>query len=250
MNTYDTSLFKILDNVDSTNNYAMAKVHAGMATHGMAWFAREQTAGKGQRGKHWVSNREQNILLSIAAVPFGLLPSQQFCLSASVALGCYDFFSKYAGAATAIKWPNDLYWNDRKAGGVLIENIFTGNKWNWAIIGLGININQIQFGDGIINPVSLQPITGTNYDVIEMAKELYQFVIKRLENLQESNFKNIIEEYNLHLFKKDCSVVLKKDNIRFRSIIKNVNEHGQLITEDNMERIFNWGEVEWVLETF
>jgi BirA family biotin operon repressor/biotin-[acetyl-CoA-carboxylase] ligase len=248
MDKHNRSFFKILDKVDSTNNYAIATVHAGMATHGMAWFAKEQTAGKGQRGKEWVSNRSKNIILSIAVVPLGLLVSQQFYLSAAVALGCYDFFSKYASGATAIKWPNDLYWNDRKAGGILIENVFKGKNWNWAVMGIGININETQFSANTINAVSLKQITGKEYDVIALAKELYENIMQRYEYLQTGNFKAILEEYNEYLFKKNCTVLLKKDNARFETRIKKVNEYGQLVTEDKMERVFNWGEVEWVLK--
>lgn len=248
MDKHNSSFFKILDKVDSTNNYAIATVHAGMATHGMAWFAKEQTAGKGQRGKEWVSNRSKNIILSIAVVPLGLLASQQFYLSATVALGCYDFFSKYASRATAIKWPNDLYWNDRKAGGILIENVFKGKNWNWAVIGIGININETQFSANTINAVSLKQITGKEYEIIALAKELYENIMQRYEYLQTGNFKAILEEYNEYLFKKNCTVLLKKDNARFETRIKKVNEYGQLVTEDKMERGFNWGEVEWVLK--
>lgn len=248
MDKHNSSFFKILDKVDSTNNYAIATVHAGMATHGMAWFAKQQTAGKGQRGKEWVSNRSKNIILSIAVVPLGLLASQQFYLSATVALGCYDFFSKHASGATAIKWPNDLYWNDRKAGGILIENVFKGKNWNWAVIGIGININETQFSANTINAVSLKQITGKEYDVIALAKELYEKIMQRYEYLQTGNFKAILEEYNEYLFKKNCTVLLKKDNARFETRIKKVNEYGQLVTDDKMERVFNWGEVEWVLK--
>ncbi|MBK7884610.1 MAG: hypothetical protein IPJ81_13130 [Chitinophagaceae bacterium] len=146
-----------------------------------------------------------------------------------------------------MKWPNDLYWRDRKAGGVLIENIFKGKKWNWAVIGIGININQVLFPDNI-NAVSLQQITGNNYDVIEFGKELYGCVMQKLEDIREENFKEILKKYNLYLFKKNCTVLLKKDNARFSTTIKEVNEHGQLVTFDMMERVFNWGEVEWVLK--
>lgn len=245
MDKPNSSFFKILDKVDSTNNYAMAMVHAGMATHGMAWFAREQTAGKGQRGKQWVGKQDQNIALSIVVKPVELLATQQFFLSAAVALGCFDFFSKYAKEQTAIKWPNDLYWRDRKAGGILIENVVKGKNWNWAVIGIGININQTEFDDGILNPISLQQITGNRYDTIVMAMELHDCVMQRIGELNTKIFKEMLAEYNLHLFKKDCAVSLKKGSVRFETTVKGINEQGQLVCEDKIERIFNWGEVEW-----
>src|SRR3954470_11214345 len=87
--------FKILDKVDSTNNYAMAQVHAGLAKHGMACFAREQAAGKGQRGRQWDSEPGKNIALSLVLQPDLLKISQGFYLSATVALACYELLSKY-----------------------------------------------------------------------------------------------------------------------------------------------------------
>ena len=107
-------------------------------------------AGKGQRGKIWTSEKDANIILSIVINPEPLQLSQQFQLSACVAVAVNDFFTKYAGMQTKIKWPNDLYWQDRKAGGILIENIVSThqliiNNWEWAIIGIGININQTSF---------------------------------------------------------------------------------------------------------
>src|SRR5688572_2022740 len=164
--------FTILSSVDSTNNYAMARVQAGLAQHGAAWFAHEQTAGKGQRNKHWLTNPSENILLSVVLQPFTLTASEQFLLSASVALACCDFYKNYAGEETSIKWPNDLYWRDRKAGGILIENNFRGSEWVFAIAGIGININQTSFDPALPNPVSLKQITGKNFNVIQLAREL------------------------------------------------------------------------------
>ena len=241
-----TCFITLLDSVDSTNNCAMAAIHAGMAQHGMAWMANEQTAGKGQRGRHWVSEKGQNVILSILVKPFGLSVHQQFLLSAAVAVGSYDFFNKYAGLGTAIKWPNDLYWGDKKAGGILIENVLKGSEWSWSVIGIGININQINFLNNI-NGVSLKQITSIHYNIAQMGRELYGCIMDCLETLNQDQKYNIIEKYNTYLYKKGQSVTLKKDNIRFNTVVQSVNEQGQLITLDAMERVFNWGEVEWVL---
>ena len=131
--------FIILTSVDSTNNYAMAMVQSGQASHGDAFFSWEQTAGKGQRGRHWQTGKGQNIALSVVLEPTAIKPGHQFYLSVAVALACYDFFNAIAGPETFIKWPNDIFWRDRKAGGVLIENVFNGNTWRFAVVGIGIN---------------------------------------------------------------------------------------------------------------
>lgn len=225
----------------------MAKVHAGMANHGMAWFAQEQTSGKGQRGKSWKTEPGKNIALSIVLQPEKLHARQQFHLSAAVALACFDFFSGYAGDETKIKWPNDLFWRDRKAGGVLIENVFHGNKWKWAVAGIGININQVKFDRSIKKPVSLTQITGREFNTITMAKELHELLMKMIDSLDPGSDGTLMENYNKRLYKLNEKVVLKKGNQRIETVIKGVNTRGRLLTVDSAEREFDFGEVEWVL---
>jgi len=237
--------FKILDKVDSTNNYAMAQVHAGMAKHGMAWFAREQAAGKGQRGRGWESERGKNSALSLILQPELLKIKQGFFLSATVALACHDLFSKYAGDETSIKWPNDIYWRDRKAGGILIENIQQGNTWKYAIVGVGLNIDQTIFSPALINPVSLKQITGKDHDAAKLGEELYELLMERISEMKDASFEDTLKTYNYLLYKVNKSVRLKKGNAVFETVIKEVNAKGQLVTVDAMERKFDFGQVEW-----
>lgn len=238
--------FIILPQVDSTNNYAMRQIQAGLASHGMTWFAREQTAGKGQRGKSWLTTPNQNIMLSTVVQP-GLLPGQQFWLSATVALACYDFYKNYAGDETRIKWPNDLYWRDRKAGGILIENVFRGTDWLYAVVGIGININQVQFDPSLPNPVSLKQITGKDFDAVELAAALCNALEKRFQALVSNGIDVILKEYQQVLYKIHEPVTLKKGSILFETTICGVSDTGRLLTKDVMEREFDFGEVELII---
>ncbi len=238
---------KILDTVDSTNNYAMAKVRAGLARHGLAFAAKEQTAGKGQRGKSWQTAPGQNIAMSLLLKADRLKVEQQFCLSMAVSLGVWQFFKQYAGHEIKIKWPNDLYWRDRKAGGILIETVFKGNSWKWAVVGIGININQLRFHPTLPNPVSLQQITGRPYDVMQMTRELYDVVMQQTELLHTRPLDDLVAAYNRQLYKLNETVTLKKGNMVFKTTVHGVSAMGQLITTDTMERQFDFGEVEWVI---
>ena len=116
----------LLDSVDSTNNYAMGLIQKGEGKNENAVFAMEQVAGKGMRGKHWQSNKGENIILSIMVEMQWQQLFHQFQLSAAVSLACYDLVAKLASSETFVKWPNDIYINDRKAAGVLIENVVKG----------------------------------------------------------------------------------------------------------------------------
>jgi BirA family transcriptional regulator, biotin operon repressor / biotin---[acetyl-CoA-carboxylase] ligase len=238
--------FNILTSVDSTNNYAMGMVHAGMASHGMAWFAQEQTAGKGQRGRQWLGEPGQNIALSVVLEPLHLKTTEQFALSMLVGLVCHEFFTVMAGDETSIKWPNDLYWRDRKAGGVLIENSYHGRAWKYAVVGIGVNINQVNFAPEAKNPVSLKQITGKTFDVIELARQLQALLVQKLDGLAKKGHAGLEADYNNHLYKRNQPVKLKKGAQVFETTIKNVNAQGQLITEDAVERRFEFGEVEFV----
>lgn len=237
-----------LESVDSTNNYATAQVHAGMASHGDIFFAHEQWAGKGQRGKTWASLPGENIIMSVVLKPVFLPITQKFLLGVCVALSCHDFYSRYAGAGEIfIKWPNDLYWRDRKAGGILIENSFRGEQWLVAIAGIGININQVQFPESLRNPVSLKQITGRSFDAVKMARELGDCLGFRYEQLQAKGGASQLAEYNACLYKSGQAVKLKKDNTVFETIVQSVTAGGELVTRDTLERQFSFGEVEWMI---
>ncbi|HMH33668.1 MAG TPA: biotin--[acetyl-CoA-carboxylase] ligase [Puia sp.] len=236
-----------LSSVDSTNNYAMGKVHAGLASHGMVVFAHEQTAGKGQRGKTWTSSPGKNIMLSAVLEPASMLPGQQFSLSMAIALACYDLLHAFVPAGLSIKWPNDLYWRDRKAGGILIESVCKGQAWLFAVAGIGININQIRFSKDAARAVSLKQITGSEFSVSELTRELCHCLNKRYSQLLKQGITGILFEYNQLLFKRDQLVELKTGGRLLQTTISKVTEHGRLITYDSEERIFDFGEVEWVL---
>lgn len=236
-----------LQQVDSTNNYATALAHAGMAQPGTAVLAHHQTKGKGQRTKAWETAAGQNITLSIILQPQGLVLSEAFLLSMAVAVGVQRFFSRYVPEEVTIKWPNDLYWRDRKAGGILIENILTGAAWKYAIIGIGININQTDFGELGLRATSLKQITGKTHDIVALAKELCASLEAAINQLL-INKQQVINDYHAVLYKRFQKVKLRKDARVFEAFIKGVSTEGELITLHAMEERFAVGEVEWVFE--
>jgi BirA family biotin operon repressor/biotin-[acetyl-CoA-carboxylase] ligase len=247
----DHHRFIELQSVDSTNNYARLQIQQGLAQDRLAIFAHHQTAGKGQRGKKWEAEKGANIALSVLIKPDFLKLSQQFSLSACIAVSVHQFLSNYILDGLKIKWPNDLYWQDRKAGGILIESVVSSSstengKWLWAIAGMGINLNQTNFPDWIQQPVSLKQITGKTFDTLLMAKELCIFLDNNLFELQNAEFDKIFRYYNQMLFKRDEIVKLRKGGRAFEAQIKSVNQSGQLIIQHATEEIIDFGEIEWV----
>jgi BirA family biotin operon repressor/biotin-[acetyl-CoA-carboxylase] ligase len=236
-----------LSEVDSTNNYAMQMVQTQLAEHGTTWFAHFQNAGKGQRGKQWKAEPGQNIMMSCILETSRLPIDNQILLNIAVALACLDFFAKYAGQKTCIKWPNDIYWKDKKAGGILIENVLKGETWKYSIVGMGININQILFPASIPNPISLSLITGESYDLVPLAKVLCGHLEKRWQQLLSKNNKSLLDEYNQRLFKLNQPITFKKENIIFEGIIKGVNRKGELLVQKKNDSIVAYSSIEWLL---
>lgn len=235
--------FHILDSVDSTNNYAMAKLREGLAESGTAWFALQQTAGRGQRGRTWHSNNGENILMSLLVRPDKAFSPKPFVFHMAVALEIRDFIAEKTGVLATIKWPNDIYINDRKAGGILVESIYRGMDWQWAVVGIGINVNQISFPDDGFRAISFNQITGTTFDPIELGKELQQKLIIAWMNAVE-NQESIFYKYQQHLFKKGEVVCFNTPKGSFSTRINGVDDQGRLITDAG---VFLNEEISWVL---
>lgn len=240
--------FQVIQQVDSTNKYAMEKVSEGLANHLDAWFAFEQTDGKGQRSKNWQSNPGENITFSVVIRPQHSLQKNPFLFNAFIALVCRDFLSQQLKIDVKIKWPNDLFVNDKKAGGILIENRFSGENWKWAIVGIGINVNQVEFPEQLKSATSLKKETKIKYEPLTLAKLLHQDLIYSFETKKILNEINVWERYNQHLFKKGQHCRFKIKGIETNAIVSFVNEQGLIVLlADGKEIMYQLGEIEWIL---
>lgn len=233
-------------NVDSTNNYAMQQVHSGAAMHGDAYFAFEQTAGKGQFNKQWLSGKGENIILSIILDTSILDINRQFLLNMITALSTRQLFNKYTTEIIKIKWPNDIYCRDRKAAGILIENVIRGKTWQFAVVGIGVNVNQTDFADSLKNPVSLKQLTGKSYDIVELAKELCLMLDEDLKPLYSSLKGSILERYNEHLYKLNEVAGFREGTTLFSGVIKEVNAFGNIIIDSGVDKAYHSGQIEWL----
>lgn len=224
----------------------MVEARTGKASDGTAYFALDQQQGKGQRAKAWSSKPGENIILSVVKTCTHLQIQSQFELSCAVALACFDLFSSYAGDETRIKWPNDIYWRDRKAGGILIENMVKSDRWDKSIIGMGININQTAFDTMEGKPVSLKQITGKTFDPIRLAKALCQHLGNRFSMLESEPFDQLLSAYNEQLYKNGEMVSFKRNNIMFQAKVKGVDIDGQLLILHGVEERIPYGEITWL----
>jgi BirA family biotin operon repressor/biotin-[acetyl-CoA-carboxylase] ligase len=245
LNPLGTPFIELLS-VDSTNNYAMGLVRAAMAHHGTAVFAHEQTMGKGQRNKGWLSQKDQNIAISIVLEPEKIRTPGLFLLSMASALATRSLIEKQGIKDLKIKWPNDIYWRDRKAAGILIENLWQGEDWKFSVVGIGMNVNQEDFGELSSKAVSLKQIAGREFDTADLARKLCNELDEQVEKLI-ADPPSIIAAYKQNLYKLNDRVKLKKANRVFEAMIADVTINGELVVNHAVEERFAVGEVEWIV---
>lgn len=167
-----------LDSVTSTNTY-MATLPPD-TPDGTVVTVRDQTCGRGQRGNSWEAAPGKNITLSILLRPEEVEARSQFMVSEAVALGVADTVMEFLGpdANVKVKWPNDIYVDDRKICGILIENTLCGRKIERSIAGIGLNVNQERFLSDAPNPVSMYMLSGREFPVCDVEEALCRNVLE------------------------------------------------------------------------
>lgn len=186
---------------NSTNNDAMQLIDADKASHGTTIVADFQRHGRGQRGNEWMANAGDSLLMSVITQPSFRIEAQ-FCFSALVAASIAGALQELEPSLDVqIKWPNDLIVNAKKAGGILIENVLRGNSWMYAVIGVGLNLNQEHFVEELPNAISLRKVRGKVYDRDALVIILRSALLLSLD--QPIDVAAIMKKYNDLLFKKD-----------------------------------------------
>ncbi len=239
--------FIVLDSVDSTNIHAMRLASGQDVGHGTVFFARAQTSGKGQRGRSWHSETDSSILMSAIVDPVGIEDACGFPLVLAAALAGTDLLRERIPAGVSVKWPNDLYWHDRKAGGILIENILRGGRCRRSVIGIGINVNQAGFDDALPNPVSIRQATGATHDVIALARRLCAALGQRLEELSSGGREAMLSEYNQMLYGRGRELPFRDASGRFTGIVRGVSAEGVLALSRPDIAHYRHGELEFLM---
>ena len=152
-----------VEETHSTNSLLREWLEQEPLPTGSVIVADFQTAGRGQVGNVWESERGKNLTFSLVLYPQALPVNQQFLISQIAALSVKETLDAYT-EGISIKWPNDIYWQDKKICGMLIENDLSGHNLLRSIIGIGINLNQTIFRGDAPNPVSLWQIVKQEVD--------------------------------------------------------------------------------------
>ena len=277
-----------LSECDSTNTRLKQLLATGQAPDYI--YAGYQTAGRGQTGNGWESERGKNLICSILVesqkVPSGtpINVESLFDLNVAVSVAVHRAVTGYGlqvtgyelrvtgdglqvtgdglqvtGDDVTIKWPNDIYWKDKKLAGILIENAIVGGELRYAIAGIGLNVNQTEFCSDAPNPVSLRQITGQEQDIDKLMQRLY-------DEVQKATEEDVWDYYRAHLYRREGYWPYVEREVSteptmnansqepiakslFRARIEDVLPTGELVLrdEEGKQRIYHFKQVRYVL---
>ena len=240
-----------IEKTDSTNNYLADLCDKGVVQEFTTVCANFQTAGKGQRGNSWESEAGKNLLFSFVTYPAFVKARDQFVLSEIIALSVKEALDCHI-SDVSVKWPNDIYWKDKKICGMLIENVLGDGGVARCIAGIGLNINQRAFFSDAPNPVSLAQITGKEEDLQAVLKDIMLFVAQYYEGLKlhtEVMTNYLTERYNQSLYRREGIYPFRDAQGAFEASILRVDPDGRLFLLDTegKERSYLFKEVQFII---
>ena len=239
--------FILLQETTSTNSYLKEISSSSRLEEGTIVQTLFQTAGRGQAGNFWESERGKNLTFSLILYPRQLPVANQFLISQLVSLAIFDVLSEETDSVS-IKWPNDIYYKEQKICGILIESAIEGNQTVSAIIGVGLNVNQVDFKSNAPNPVSLQQITGKSYHLQRLLEHIICRLMELYEQLEDRTA--LVARYKENLFRRDGGFhpFADKQDSFFAQIV-DVESNGVLILEklSGERKQYSFKEVSFIL---
>ena len=244
---------------DSTNNRALEGIPSEKDK--TVWAAEFQTAGRGQRGNTWKAAQAQNLTFSILLKPDFILAKDQFIVSVTVTLGLEQYL-KTKGVQSKIKWPNDIYVQDRKICGILIEHGISGEYLSSSVCGIGLNINQREFPEDLPNPTSLilevekdeknVPTYCLQAELELLVAEIYRFYDKaREEYAQTGKFVSLYNLYLEKLYRKNewHRYIETAENKEVEAKIVGLNDTACIVLEyrDGSRKTFTFKEISYII---
>lgn len=200
-------------------------------------YAGYQTAGRGQTGNSWESEEGKNLLCSI------LLPPNKNLYFLNIAVGVAMI--RVIGEDCTIKWPNDIYYRDKKVAGILVENALIGNEIRYSIAGIGLNVNQTTFVSDAPNPISLKQIRGQEYDIEELMNQLLEAVHTVLNEPEQE----VWSYYKSHLYRREGFWPFEDQKGRFEAAIQDVLPTGEIVLRDTNGQIrqYEFKQIKYIL---
>ena len=237
-----------LKEINSTNSFAKSILAQKKATNGTVVVSDFQKQGKGYKNNVWESENGKNILASIIVFPNNLKAENQFLLSMIISNGIIEYLDDMKIDAK-IKWPNDIYVQNKKIAGLLIENNILGINITSSIIGIGLNINQTKFVSKAPNPISLALLTKNIFQLNQEHSVLFSFLNKWYQLLEQKQSKYISDCYHKYLYRKNETHKFVANNKTFTGTIMGVDLYGQLQIIDSKQNKLTFGfkEIEFII---
>lgn len=227
-----------LNATESTNTLAREYYQSNKNLAPFCVVAEAQTSGRGQRGASWVSNAGENLTMSIVFPNPSVDIKDQFLLSASTGIAVLNTLNDLKIKSVKLKWPNDIMAANYKVGGILIENILSRGSIGASIIGLGLNVNQLEF-PGLPKASSLQTLAGKKFELEELRNLIIQNLQTKISYLANSSSERILENYEDVLFRRNKVSTFELANGKlFSGIIKGITPTGLLkveVEDENLE---------------
>ncbi len=218
----------------STNTLAMELLSKTSPPEGTCIKTDFQTAGKGQIGRSWHSETAKNILTSFIFYPKQLRVIDQFYLNMAVSLALTGTLANF-DIQVKIKWPNDIYYLDKKLTGILIQNSVMGADIKASVVGIGLNINQQTFPPELPNPVSMAQITGKIYDRDDVLHLLCDHLEYYYTMLNAKKYTFLSKLYHNHLYRlNEISQYQEPGQLPYYGYIRGTDSQGRLLIENEM----------------
>lgn len=234
------------DTLTSTNDEARDRRYG----HGDIVWAERQTAGRGQRGHTWISPEGENLTFTLVVEPQFLPANEQFLLSETLALALCDTFADF-GIETRIKWTNDIYHEERKLVGILIEHFYAGTHLSRTLLGIGINVNQTAFDPALPNPVSMRRITGRTFEREAVLEAFARRFGERYARLERGEKEAIEADYRARMYRIGCAQRFRlPDGSTLTATIEGVRPGGELLLrhDDGTRHAYRFKEIEFIIE--
>jgi BirA family biotin operon repressor/biotin-[acetyl-CoA-carboxylase] ligase len=233
-----------LDRVDSTNNYVANLVREGKIGHGAVILADEQTAGRGQRGAVWDSQPSENMLFSLYVTPANLSVNDQVVLTHFASLSLIEVLRKI-GISAEVKWPNDILVDGKKIAGILIENVISSGKIISSIIGIGLNVNQLNFQE--IQATSIRFETNKFHSLDSVLFSLLSEMNELWKNIETGNYLFLRNQYLNHFYLLNKQSYFSDKDGEFEGMITGITNEGLLqIDKQSVQHTYDLKEIRFI----
>ena len=229
----------------STNEVASEMVKNGQYIEGTIVITDHQFAGRGQHGNSWEAEPHKNLTFSMILKPVSLSINEHFMLNIIISLGISDYLIQLGLIDIAIKWPNDIYVKSKKIAGILIQNTVKRSSIENSIIGIGLNVNQVNFENKNATSVSLH--TNQDYSLHELLEGIVLSIEARYLQFKSGKSGQLREEYTKAIYWLDKVHTFEDNSGFFSGIIRGINWQGQLEIEcEESTKYFNFKEVKFI----